>query len=115
MMGIVVPETCVAYKKYSKTISDIQLVFLFSSYHNDARCNTHPLWVLGIWNCYRQVLRRYPTLLRITSLCSLRECRGFLLNHGLRLSTALTIGSVWQLCDFQVTIRETDDVFDEFI
>jgi len=27
MMGIVVPETCSAYKKYNKIISDIQLVF----------------------------------------------------------------------------------------
>jgi len=28
MMGIVVPETCSAYKKYSKKISGIYLVFI---------------------------------------------------------------------------------------
>jgi len=28
MMGIVVPETCWAYKKYNKIISGIQLVFI---------------------------------------------------------------------------------------
>ena len=30
MMGIVVPETCWAYKKYNKIISDIYLVFYSS-------------------------------------------------------------------------------------
>jgi len=38
MMGIVVPETCSAYKKYNKIISDINLVFLFFSYHNKIIC-----------------------------------------------------------------------------
>jgi len=28
MMGTAVPETCWAYKKYNKIISDIQLVFI---------------------------------------------------------------------------------------
>jgi len=28
MMDLVVPETCSAYKKYNKIISDIQLVFI---------------------------------------------------------------------------------------
>ena len=40
MMGIVVSETCSAYKKYNKIISGIQLV-LFLSYHNDVRSNKH--------------------------------------------------------------------------
>ena len=37
MMGIVVPETCLVYKKYNKIIS------LFFSYHNDARSNKHQI------------------------------------------------------------------------
>ena len=41
MMGIVMPETCRAYTKHNKIISGIQLVFLFFSYHNDARSNKH--------------------------------------------------------------------------
>jgi hypothetical protein len=41
MMVIVVPETCWAYKEYNKIISGILLVFLFLSYHNDARSNKH--------------------------------------------------------------------------
>ena len=40
MMGIVVPETSWAYKKYNKIISSILLV-LFFSYHNDTRSNKH--------------------------------------------------------------------------
>jgi len=43
MMGIVVPETCWAYKKYNKMSSGIELVFRFFSYHNDARSNKHQI------------------------------------------------------------------------
>jgi len=43
MMGIVMAETCWAYKKYNKIISGIYLVFLFFSYHNDARPNKHQI------------------------------------------------------------------------
>jgi len=42
MMGIVVPETCSAYKQYNKIISDISW-FLFVSYHDDARSNNHQI------------------------------------------------------------------------
>jgi len=42
MMGIVMLETCSAYKtKYNKISSGIYLDFLFFSYHNDARSNKH--------------------------------------------------------------------------
>jgi len=43
MLGIVMPETCWTYRKYNKIISDIYLVFLFFSYHNDARSNKHQI------------------------------------------------------------------------
>jgi len=33
MMGIVVPETCLAYKKYNKIISGISLVFILQVLH----------------------------------------------------------------------------------
>jgi len=41
MMGIVMPETFWAHKKWNKIASNIKLVFLFFSYHNDARSNKH--------------------------------------------------------------------------
>ena len=36
MMGIVVPETFWAYKKYNKIVSSIIWFIFFSYYHNDA-------------------------------------------------------------------------------
>jgi len=33
MMGIVVPETCSAYKKYNKILSGILLVFILQQYY----------------------------------------------------------------------------------
>ena len=43
-------------------------------------------------------------------------CEGgsFLLNRAIRLSTVLTIGSGWQHCDFQIMIRETNDIIGEY-
>ena len=40
MMGIAVPETRWAYKKYIKIMWHV-VGFLFFSYHNDARSNKH--------------------------------------------------------------------------
>jgi hypothetical protein len=60
MMGIVVPETCWAYKKYNKIIVTSSL-FLFSSYHNEARSNKYQIHItwkfreLGL--CYRNMRR----------------------------------------------------------
>jgi len=54
MMGIVVHETCWAYKKHNKVISGIYLVFLFFSYHNDARTNRHQI---SIYSCQDNALR----------------------------------------------------------
>jgi len=47
--------------------------------------------------------------------CYICEGRSFLLNHALRLSTVLTTGSGWQHCDFQIMIRETNEIVDEYI
>jgi len=41
MMGIVMPETCWAYKKYNIIMTSSW--FLFYSYHNDARSNKHQI------------------------------------------------------------------------
>jgi len=46
MIGIAMSETCWAYKKYNKITSGIYLVFLFFSYHNDARSNKHQIHVI---------------------------------------------------------------------
>jgi len=44
MMGIVVPETCSADKKYNKIMWHL-VGFLFFSYHNDARSNEHQIYL----------------------------------------------------------------------
>jgi len=43
MMDILMSETCWLYKNWNKTASDIKLVFLFFSYHNNARSNKHKI------------------------------------------------------------------------
>ena len=49
MMGLVVPETCWAYKKYNKTSSGIYLIFfLFFSYKNHTGSNKHHI-ILLLW------------------------------------------------------------------
>jgi len=50
-MGVVMPETCWAYKKYNKIISDIYLGFLFFSYPNDARSNKHQIRLV-LWHIF---------------------------------------------------------------
>jgi len=62
MMGIVVPETCWAYKKYNKIIVASSL-FLFFSYHNEARSNKHQIHIT--WT-FREL-----------GLCSRNMCRFF--------------------------------------
>jgi len=57
MMGIVVPETCWAYKKCNKIVTSSW--FLFFSYHNDARYNKHQkLNYLSVFVNFNSVISR---------------------------------------------------------
>ena len=51
MMGKVVPETCWAYKKYNKIISDVCLVFIFQSISYFIR-----RYVITFFLCYQEYL-----------------------------------------------------------
>ena len=66
MMGIIVPKTCWAYKKCNKITSGIFLVFLFFSYHNDARSIKHQI--------NEEVGLEGWTELRGSGFCSMRGC-----------------------------------------
>jgi len=75
MMGIVVPETYWAYKKYNKIISSIQLVLILQPYYN-----------LGILEQVLQLGRvKFYTLLFL-GIClymASELSRIFLLRHGI--------------------------------
>jgi len=52
MMGIVMPETCWAYKKYNKIMWH-QVGFVFFSYNNEARSNKHQMLEYSAYDCSR--------------------------------------------------------------
>jgi len=77
MTDILMFETCWAHKKWNKIASDIKLVFLFFSYHNDARSNKHKimLQLSVLFRVYFDCFMRTQYVVFITILCLWLSCQ----------------------------------------
>jgi len=77
MMGIIVTETCWAFKKYNKITSGIHLsFFLFFIYHNDARSNKHQsrLLILKYLSLFYTKTEFHYCTHKNTSTVTIRSC-----------------------------------------